>query len=526
MEDIPANPNISPRRYSPFWFRFWEIVPGVSVWIALLSPFLLAVYIPLYVTIFIIMFDVLWLQKAVFSAGLLYNGYRRMKKNLVTDWKKLNQKLSALSSSEKKEKGLIDPQDVYHAILLTTYKEEEAILDSSIRSVVEADYDPKKKILILATEGRDAEQARLIAKHLKEKYGQHFFLFMVTEHPNGIVGEVKGKGANADWAARELTKQVEKRHITLENVILSTADADSRFVRPYFQCLTYNYASNPDRVHCSYQPIATFLNNIWEAPMISRVIAFSTTFWQLTESIRDYRLLTFSTHAMSLRTLVDIDYWCTSVVNEDSRQFFRAYFHYHGNFRAIPLFMPVYMDAVHVKNFLGTMKNLYLQQQRWAYGVEHFPYIVMESFKQGRIPLLDRAVLVWRAYNGSFSWATSAFFISVVGWLPIVLSNSFRNQVLASNFPIMTSWLLTLTWIGIFAATAISFKLVPERRKGQGYLQTLSMLIQWVFVPPCTIIFGAIPGIDSQTRLMLGNYLGFRVTEKKSVDPQVVVSSP
>ena len=40
------------------------------------------------------------------------------------------------------------------------------------------------------------------------------------------------------------------------------------------------------------------------------------------------------------------------------------------------------------------------------------------------------------------------------------------------------------------------------------------MLLQWVVLPFSIVIFGAIPGLDAQTRLMFKKYLGFFVTPK------------
>jgi hypothetical protein len=40
------------------------------------------------------------------------------------------------------------------------------------------------------------------------------------------------------------------------------------------------------------------------------------------------------------------------------------------------------------------------------------------------------------------------------------------------------------------------------------------MLVQWVFTPIIALVFGSLPGIDAQTRLMFGKYMGFWVTPK------------
>lgn len=277
-------------------------------------------------------------------------------------------------------------------------------------------------------------------------------------------------------------------HIPLDRVIVSTADADARFSHPYFLCLSYHYAILPNRVQSCFQPITMYFNNLWNTPLFSRVIAFSSTFWQMNESVRDYRLVTFATHSMSLQTLVEIDYWCTDIVNEDSRQFFRAYFHYNGDFQVVPTFMPIYMDAVHVGSWWSTAKSLYQQQQRWAYGVEHFPYIVLESLRRTKIPILSRIMLVWRAFFGSFFWATAPFFITAVGWIPILLNNSFRNEVAVANFASVTSIILSFTWVGLIASATVTVAILPKVPKEKSYLLIISMISQWIILPISGVI--------------------------------------
>jgi ACR3 family arsenite efflux pump ArsB len=58
---------------------------------------------------------------------------------------------------------------------------------------------------------------------------------------------------------------------------------------------------------------------------------------------------------------------------------------------------------------------------------------------------------------------------------------------------------------------------LPERPKDKSLLNYVIMVVQWVIFPFTMIIFGSIPAIESQVRLLLGGKyrLGFWVTEKK-----------
>lgn len=77
--------------------------------------------------------------------------------------------------------------------------------------------------------------------------------------------------------------------------------------------------NNPYR--SSYQPIPVYHNNIWSAPFFSRVAAASNTFWQMMMQIRPEMLVTYSSHSMTFKALVDIGFWSTKMVSEDSRIF-------------------------------------------------------------------------------------------------------------------------------------------------------------------------------------------------------------
>lgn len=228
-------------------------------------------------------------------------------------------------------------------------------------------------------------------------------------------------------------------------------------------------------------------------------------------------MINFSTHAMSLKTLIEIDFWDTTVVNEDSRQYWRAYFKFQGDHEVVPINVPVYMDAVLANNYLDTIRNQYKQKQRWYYGVEHFPYVVINSLKNKQIPLGDRIVKNYRLFEANYSLATSSIHIAVIAWLPLLFGPGFQNTVLAQNLPTIIRVLLGLTWFGLVVSTIISLLLLPPRPKGFGRRQSLLMLVQWILIPITAIFFSSIPAIDAQTRFMFGKYLTFYVTEKKAI---------
>ncbi len=527
--------------------RFLEIIPGFLSWSILLTPFILSFKAPKAVALFIICFDFYWLCKAIVMGAYLISGYIHIRRETNLDWvdkleklKNIKEYKEELKKEIRKKKGFgyilerkklkeelkqlekiaekkLNWEEIYHVILLPTYKESLDILEASVQACLDSEYPislDKRFIFVLAIEEREGNSALEKAKYLRNKYGKRFFKFLITIHPDGIEGELKAKGANVNWAGRKLKLLIDFLKIPYEKVLVSCFDADTRPHRKYFTCLTYKYLINPSRIKRSYQPIPLYANNIWEVPPLNRVVAFGSTFWQMIESVRPKRLINFSSQAMSLKTLVDIDFWDKSIVSEDSRQYYRAFFRYKGDHKVIPIFCPVYMDAVLGRNLWETLKNQYKQKRRWAWGVEHFPYLIKESISHKEIPILPKLILIFRLLNGHLSWATASLLIAFVGWMPFIFSPSFRSTVLAYNMPLMARDLLTLTWIGIFISSTISILLLPPKPLKYSKIKYAEMILQWVLVPLTAIFFGSIPAIDAQTRFALGKELGFWVTPK------------
>jgi len=77
---------------------------------------------------------------------------------------------------------------------------------------------------------------------------------------------------------------------------------------------------------------------------------------------------------------------------------------------------------------------------------------------------------------------------------------------------------MNMAMIGMILSAIISNLLLPKRPKKYSVWKSLSMVVEWVFVPITIVIFGAIPCLDAQIRLMFGKYMGFWVTPKERRD--------
>lgn len=526
--------------------RFLEILPGTITWLVIISPFVLSFIRPVWVAVFVIFFDFYWLLKSLNMGGHLLSGYLHMRRDQRINWldrierlrdfdayfnqtkskyeevltpfskRKLALELLELRELESRKGEIIDYQSIYQAVMLAVYKEPAEILEKSIDSVAEGSYPNEKIIIILAMEERAGEKALAMAHKLKEKYSKIFNDFLIFVHPAEIVGEIKGKGSNLYHAGHEFQKYCDQNQIAYDRVIVHAFDSDTRVSKQYMACVTYKYIINPERIHRTYQPIPLYSNNIWHVPAINRIIAFGSTFWQMIEATRPYRMVNFSSQAMSMQTVVDIDFWDRTIVSEDSKQYYRAFFRYGGNHACVPIFTPVYMDAVLADNLIATLKNQYLQKRRWAWGVEHFPYLIKECFLHKEVPLGKRLILIYRIINGHISWSTASLLIAMVGWIPLILNPRFHATVIALNMPTFARNMLVLTWVGLVISAIVSTLLLPPRPKNFGRWKTFVFVISWVLVPVSAIFFGSIPAIDAQTHLMFKKYLGFWVTPKEN----------
>ncbi len=510
-------------------YRFFEMLPAFLSWGTILGLVILSYFFPVQVAYFIIAFDVYWLLLVFFLGIYLIFAYKKMRKNLKINWEEKCREIEKdfgayekLNEEEKTKKPYLLKYkykwtDLYNLVVLPTYNEDMQIIRPTIEAIINDSFPKDKMIILYAVEARGGSEALARAEQAKKEYGHFFRNFVISVHPDGIEGELKGKGANQAWAAKVVREEViDKESLDYDRILVSVFDIDTIIEPGYFHNLVYTFLTVENPYRASYQPVPVYHNNIWQAPFFARMAASSNTFWQMMQQIRQEKLATYSSHSMTWRALVDIDFWSTKMVSEDSRIFWHCFCYYKGDYRVEPMNFPVSMDVCMGDTRWQTAKNLYKQQRRWGWGVENLPYLVFNTIKSWKdIPKGKFIGKILIQIYGFHSWATNALIIAVVGWMPLLLGgDKFNSTVLSGNLPGVTRTLMTMAMGGLVLSAILSTIIIPKKPKNIKKRKYLSVVGQWILLPFSIIIFGAIPGLEAQTRLMLGKYMGFWVTPK------------
>jgi hypothetical protein len=401
-------------------------------------------------------------------------------------------------------------------VLFPVYKEGPEILKPSIESIENSNYPKDKMIMVLSVEERAGKEVWNNALALKRAHEKNFWKFLVTAHPDGLPGEIKAKGANATWGAKALKGFLDSNKIDYEHVVISCFDADTCADREYFGCLTYHYITGADRTQSSYQPIPVYNNNIWHARSIARLLELGSSFMQLVETMRIEKFVTFSSHSMSFKTLVEVNYWPLDMISDDSVIYWKCFLHFNGHYAVVPMYVTVSMDVATENKILPTIVKQYKQKRRWAWGVENFPYLVVGFMHNKKIPLLTKIRRSLNILESHYTWAVWAIIVTFIAPLPIIFGGGlFRQTAMGYNLPSVSATLFNMSLFTLLILIFVSIKLLPPRPKDVKPQKHLVMYTQWLLAPFVAAFLGSTPAIDAQTRLMLGKYMHFQVTEKK-----------
>lgn len=480
--------------------RFLEIIPGIFSWSLILFPFWGSFFIPVWVAYYIIAFDVYWFYRSLSMALLSLSSYFQIKVYQKYDWM-------------KDVKGFGDWRKVHQIMIIPTYQTPLYILRRTLTALKNQTFSQRKISVILAFEKREGRQARQEARILQQEFGKYFANLIPTFHPD-IKGEIKGKSSNTAFAAKYAKKVIiDQQKKNLDFTLITSVDADATLHEEYLACLTYKFLDHPMRYNLIFQPAIMYYNNIWRTPALVRVFSTISSLVQLSLLSRKERLINFSTYSTSLKMVDAIGYWDVDVIPEDYRLFFKAFFALKGKLEVEPIFLPVYADAALSTSFWRTMKNQYEQVRRWAWGVSDDAYIVYHWLTVPGLPFWDKTMRALKVLEDHFLWPVNWFAITLGATLPPLLNEDFARTIMGKRLPQTASLILSLSLLSLVIAIFVDYKQRPAR-VGVSWWKKVLAPFEFILLPVIGFFFMALPGIDAHTRLMLGKYIEYRVTEK------------
>ena len=477
-----------------------EILPGFVSWNLILLPYWGIFVFPVFVAYFILFFNIYWFYQSLQIAVSSVISHLKIQAAKIYDWM-------------GDVRGFPDWEKVRHVVIIPTYKEPVHILERTLQSLADQEFPTKQIIPVLAMEGKEVREERNAkSEELIKKFGKYFGHIFVTTHE---LGEVSGKASNERFAAIWIKKNyIDLGKIDINYVTVTSCDADHKFHPKHFANLTYKFLDDPNRYKRFWQPAVMFYNNIWEIPAITRVLNTLMTIWNLSQLPRRDRLINAQNYSLSFKLLDEVGYWDPDKIPEDWGIFFKAFYKVGGGLEVEPIYLPLLADAAQSTSFWKTLRSQYQQIQRWAWGVSDDPWIIKSYLLARNVPFWDKTMRLIQVIWAHFLWPVNWFLITIGLTLPTLINPAFGRTALGYTVPKLSSFILTISLVFLVVMLVIDNIHKPKRPEGVSVWRQILLPFEFVLMPIAGFFFSALPGLDAHTRLMLGKYLQYKVTEK------------
>ena len=166
--EIPYNDERG-RRY-----RFFEILPGALSWFMLLLPLLLSLINVTLASVFILAYLLIFFVRSIGVNIRAFQGYRTMEQHKRLPWQRMLEELDRgelADPNDRRPRWHLDNMrrlaeappavpagQVVHAVIIATYNETREVVEPTIQSVINSEFDMSQVILVLAYEERGGER--------------------------------------------------------------------------------------------------------------------------------------------------------------------------------------------------------------------------------------------------------------------------------------------------------------------------------------------------------------------------------
>lgn len=494
--------------------RLLEILPGALTWFALLVPVIAAFTIRLnddgmlwILGVGAVVLDAYWLVRTTVTVLGVRKTLKALEATEKINWLERCQELEA-----SLPEGAPVPSEVVHCALIPTYTESYDVLRATVAALAATNYPDQLRICAIITRETDAGGSENVTR-LGEEFAGQFRLFLHIRDPL-LPGIVVGKSAAMAYGGPVLKAACDELGLDPARTMVTDLDSDFRVHPQYFAYLSFQFCSAQDRLVSIWQPVPVFLNNIWRVPVAVRVMATAATQWQMFLHQHPHRLVMFSSYSMSLDLLASVGYWDSDVIPEDSRFFWKAFFHTGGTLNTRPAFLPVFGDAPRARGYAATHASQYNQIKRWAWGATDIPYVTSRMSSHPEIPWRVRARRYANLIFNHLTWATLPLLLFFGGSLPAFIDLDYSLSSTSALLGSVSASILTITLLNTLLLVQVDYRISPKPRDWPWWRRRWAEL-QLLTYPVVGLALSVIPALEAQTRLMFGAYLEYHVTEKE-----------
>jgi len=489
--------------------RLFEIIPGLLLWILLLSPIWGGFYIPSIIANGLVILSVYWLYKTILTFIGSIVGFIKYKKAINTNWLNecLKLKKTLLPNQEEIPKDLFPKQ----LIVIANYGEDYNVLSRSIRALTMQNYPAEKIYLAVSIENRKAKKDPDYAKrgeYLNRDFGDFFGdRLMFFSHPDDIPGEAIGAAANRTWGTRNSVDVLEARGENLKEFLITAPDGDLVLSKEYLASLTYKWLVSEKRNQKFFQPaLYTFNNNYWDVPMLVRILMLSITIPVLASStVEKHKRETWSCYTLNLQVMKNVNYWDTSLAIDDTPFYWRPYFYFNGDWTCEIFFVSLSADAIYHPSYFKNHIDQYKQYLRWGWGIITFPLALKLLIVSRKINNWEKLSKIFHLFEVFILGRVISFLLAFGIPILLLISTNFNKLTTAYYIPATISQILSVSFILIIPGIGLKMLIIPPKPKNMSNFKYLLILI---IEAPMNILvlftFSFIPFIEASTRMMLG----------------------
>ena len=291
-----------------------------------------AYFFPVGASLFLIIYSFLWLLKAFLNVIYTLYSYKQFNRWNLVNWEQL---INNYHNSEKTNQILIDlmvennnkldfntklendieiynsnlttifaePKKIFNLAVFATYNEGSEVLAKSLECLYKSGWYLDKLLVTISQEARLGQsQNQAIFEQINQldyvtvhnldtldnqslvdlELSQTKLNVFFTQHPDGMIGEIKGKASNEDWGARQIYRLTQAKKIDSDLILVTSLDADSHIAPYFFHNLVFRYCLTPDRARCGFQPMHSYSNNFFDTGVLPRLVATQTTWFNST----------------------------------------------------------------------------------------------------------------------------------------------------------------------------------------------------------------------------------------------------